>query len=476
MSDETAGGHDDPLYELWTSSPAVTTSEAPQLNNSKEYDTSGDVSLDPLWTLKGDIARLLKTQKLSEKDIKSIDKNLIREVEEYGKSGGDKKFIDILESYQKPPQKTTPQEIHKESSLETQVDDFIQKTTADIIAEQIPKARREAEALREKLAGGEKESLSKIQAPQKDIPVGEQLQKTPTKPALPQLPPEGALLKLEQEKLEIERKLAALPSQQESLEKALGLLLEQKSRLEKFLAPLIEKESEFEQKSSAIELEEQKQMDAKERRSLEEKRWVVEDERRNTEEKRWKTDQEIIRIQKELQTIQSRVDEFAITKAKLEDDIRKIERKKEAITAERNKKILLDKLSEIAKMKDPMELEWVKLNEKRGKNVQKLNEILTSERDIERQVAEIEIKEKDAATAENRHGFESDRWKIETSRRDIEKQRWGLEDDIGKIDETTALLKEKYQQVLTAEKKLSDKVTELEELIEESSLDSAGNI
>ena len=121
-------------------------------------------------------------------------------------------------------------------------------------------------------------------------------------------------------------------------------------------------------------------------------------------------------------------------------------------------------------MKDPLELEFIALNEKRKKlsdTIAKLSREVESYKD---KIKDVDFAERSAKTAREQHENEVERWATEEKVRAAEKRLWLLEDEILKLKEVVGLIKTKYQKILTVEDALHEKIKDLEVLALEASV------
>jgi hypothetical protein len=436
--------------------------------------------IKPLRTMRGDIAELLAQNTLSPTELKSIQTQLQDEARAYHAQGGDERYLENL----LPKQKETDINALFSSrgaikKPESDADLFIQKTTAEIIAEQIPKARQKTEELKQAVS----------QTPPVPTPPVAQIKipeapKAPTPPVPPvvtpvkkeeppvpiqkapeiKIPPVDPLIA---EEKELTIAFSTFPEKERVLFEAVKKLATERAGFEALLAPLLEEERVLEEKENSLHLEEARAEGVTARRHLEEERWQIEDRRRAIEQKRWKVDQEIIRIQNNANTLDAEKNKLAAEKESLNERKNLLEKKKRARTALADHKRLEEELARFAGEKEPLEVSWIELNEKQKASINELERIRTTERALEETIAESEIAERKTISPEERHTFESRRWKAEEDRRNLEKKRWQIEDSLGTLEESAKVLKERYQKILARENDVKKQIEALQNLISE---------
>jgi len=453
-------------------------SQLPQTQGGVVFD-GGLKTLQPLRTIKGDIARILGEKKISEEEFKKLDEKLRKEVLEYGKAGGDESYFKKLNIVQEKNSGASGSDI--ETPIEEQVNSFIEKTETDIVINQMAKARRETKDLEKAYFGSQeaqkryRETLQQKEPPKENFLELEE-ESVPQAPigTIPKEYPVRREETIEQKKhlledkaREIEMQINAIPEKSRGVLVALEQLMDQKGRLESFIVPLITKEKEIEEEEHRIQTEETKSESREEQRRLEEQRWVLEDRRREIEQKRWKADQEIIKVSEKIKNIEGQKINFIHEQEILEDKLKRLRRQEQALTAQEDKELLKKQLEFFEKKKEPLELQWVTLNENRKKIIQELENIEHSERALEDKISQLEIKEETSA-GDERHGYEAERWGSEQKRRDLEKRRWQYEDELEKMAEILKKLKSDYQVVISDEKRVEQKVADLENIIIET--------
>ena len=76
-------------------------------------------------------------------------------------------------------------------------------------------------------------------------------------------------------------------------------------------------------------------------------------------------------------------------------------------------------------------------------------------------MADVEAKERVAIDPKDKQTVERPRWEIDDRRRTLEKDRWRLEEEIGKVDAIIKSNSEKYQTLLAEEEKIEQRMEEI---------------
>ena len=125
-------------------------------------------------------------------------------------------------------------------------------------------------------------------------------------------------------------------------------------------------------------------------------------------------------------------------------------------------RLFLEKeLEKMSVQKEELELRWVELNEIKAPLEKSLEPIIALEIKVEKEEGDIEVKEHGTADPKERQAAEKMRWEVDDRRRSIEKDRFRLEDEIGKIDDIIKTNSEKYQTILTEEEKSQQRLDEI---------------
>lgn len=484
-----------------------------------------EFDLPPIRTLQGDLAKLLEKNKLTKSDFNKLDKDLRRETEDYQKRGGDRKTAEDLKLFvneMDTEKKHEPDEISKlfKNPHESFTNNAQKRARINagnlkknLIYESSPNRELPQEdflknlrAIPEEVGGDDGEEVEKedplviisdkhleekfIEAYPKDLTETEKrevlsqqkdevIEKTTVrklpkivKKQAPEPPPKPSLIvELERERSRVDGELKNLPGQERVVDETLKRLEEHKERLTNFISPLVQKEAEIEERIIQIEGEEAKITDINSRKQFEKTRWALEDQRREMEEKRWQVDQEIIKLQKEIEDARARKQTFTNKKISLGLMLETINKKKRAILAEKELSILREKLKEVEIMKEPVELEWISLNERKVRDASDLSRLRGEEEGVEAKLRDIQIQERETSDPKERHSFEAERWKTEEVRREIEKKRWIIDEEFENIISGMKELGVKYKKILEAEKLIVAKIHELETLQDEVGTD-----
>jgi chromosome segregation ATPase len=227
--------------------------------------------------------------------------------------------------------------------------------------------------------------------------------------------------------------------------------------LKKKTAPIRQRERELEQAISATENQNQGQMS---KEKIEE-RWRLENERKEVEEARWSIDEEQISLSKER-------DLLLTQKESLEKEIKELREKVEALRGKEERMLLLierqkidSRLEEITKSEEPLELEWINLNEKK---VEITKEILPLKGILDgtmRDYKTVSSEEKNASDPTKEHEVESKRWQIEERRRGAERELLAFNEKLEEVERTISTLTATYQGFLKEEEKLKNRIQEI---------------
>lgn len=124
-------------------------------------------------------------------------------------------------------------------------------------------------------------------------------------------------------------------------------------------------------------------------------------------------------------------------------------------------KELENKLAEIEKNKEGLEIEWVKQDDRRQTLKTALKPIAESEKLAEDEEATLELAESQAALPAAKEEVEKKRWTVQDKRRAAEKEKWELQEKLWKIEAIIEENTKKYRALLEEEDKIKSRLDEL---------------
>ena len=108
-------------------------------------------------------------------------------------------------------------------------------------------------------------------------------------------------------------------------------------------------------------------------------------------------------------------------------------------------------------------MEWIELDEKRTTLKNALAPILEEESKSENEETAIEEEERKTVIATDRQTLEKKRFAVQATRRQIEETKWGLENEVGKIEKLIEENTAAYRQFLDEEENLHAELSQIEE-------------
>ncbi len=146
------------------------------------------------------------------------------------------------------------------------------------------------------------------------------------------------------------------------------------------------------------------------------------------------------------------------------------ERENQQNEIESEKANLNQKLQDIDKQKESLEISWIALDNKRAGLKKNLDPVLAEEEKVELKEDTLEGKERTTPLAEERRKIEEQRWEVQKKRRNLEEKKWDLEEKLTKINANIKENTENYRGLLKEEEKIKKQLEEIENenhLIEE---------
>ena len=139
----------------------------------------------------------------------------------------------------------------------------------------------------------------------------------------------------------------------------------------------------------------------------------------------------------------------------------KQERETKSKTLKSENDTLVQKLAEIAKQKEKLELEWIELDNQRRGIRTILNPLLDEEKKIELEEAGIEAEEAKIGLAGDKQVVEKKRWTNQDKRKEVEKKKWSEEEKLTKIEAIIQANTTKYRALLDDEEKSEKRLEQL---------------
>jgi hypothetical protein len=227
--------------------------------------------------------------------------------------------------------------------------------------------------------------------------------------------------------------------------------------LKKKTDPIRQKERELEEAITILEKSNQGQIN---KEKIEE-RWRLENERRAIEESRWAIDEEKVGLHKELAIVLSEKESTEKTIKDLREKIEALRGKEERMLLLVERQKIEERLLEIAKSEEPLELEWIRLNEQKvdiNKQISPLKGVLDG---AGRDYRTLNLEEKNTFDPTKEHEIESKRWKIEERRRKAEEELLMLNEKLQELEMAINTLTATYQRFLKEEEGLKNRIQEI---------------
>jgi len=270
---------------------------------------------------------------------------------------------------------------------------------------------------------------------------------------------EAILLKLEEVKKGLEKKLVPFENNKQAI-------LKQIERSKKDLKDIKKEEKEIEIKKQEIE-EKESIAELDKKREIEKQRWSIEKQRDIIEGKRYLKEDE----QKSLKLQLKEVD---INADNLLNEIKKQEKEIENLRNQKNKYVLSLKKEELEKeysssdnLYEDSKIKLLENTDIKEEKEEELNEILKSEALIEKQVLELEENANNVIEIIEKRKLESERREKEEERKDMERKRWVIEDELEKIRQERKAVKTEYKALVEKREKLEIEIQEIDSMIKE---------
>jgi len=197
-------------------------------------------------------------------------------------------------------------------------------------------------------------------------------------------------------------------------------------------------EQRIEEEERLIEAKEEQAIDPGEKKQIEEKRWKIEQKRKDFEQRRWPWDDKMKNLEDKLEKIDTEIHDANFEKGNINEKISDLAGREEKTRLEIEKGDVAEELKKIEGLEKSAGLKRQEISRLLGEIEVGLNNIIGQENIVENEKKDIDNQERSARGVEERRELEKQRWQIEEKRRDIEKKRWEVDD---KAQEARAQLK-----------------------------------
>ncbi len=120
-----------------------------------------------------------------------------------------------------------------------------------------------------------------------------------------------------------------------------------------------------------------------------------------------------------------------------------------------------ERLGQIAKAKEKLELAWVDLDEQRKKLKATLAPITEQEKQVQAEETAAEEEEDKTGLPKEKHLVEEKRWVIQQKRKQIEDEKWKIEEKVVKLEEAIETNTNDYRSLLDEEEQIEAKIDEI---------------
>ena len=296
----------------------------------------------------------------------------------------------------------------------------------------------------------------------------------PPVPKIPEKTKQDLLEKkevLKKERFEIGRKFRELTKSKEPLEEKRILLSKEIDQVKKDFQPITINEKRIEQEQEVLEEKEAMAKTPEQRRKIEKERWSIEEKRRELEKKRWPWDDKVKKFNTEINELDDQLSQIELEEKGLIASQGKINEKGTLIDLQLEKIDLEEEFNKVKALEDSFDEDKIKLDQEINKNRLNLDGILIKEEKIEQKKKVIEQEEKTIKEIDKKRELEKERWEIDENRRKIEAKRWETEEEKQKLESQAERLEnriqlvlEKRNSILAREQEINEKLGQKQEV------------
>jgi hypothetical protein len=245
-------------------------------------------------------------------------------------------------------------------------------------------------------------------------------------------------------------------------------LIQEKESFQKFLENIALKEKEIEKETKEIKEKEISAKNTNQEKQIKEEKWSWEEKRRKIEEERWSWEEKISLIDGKIEEIENKKKIILEKKIFLEGKIKEIETKLEKIDLQKKKQELISKISQLCKPNSILEKSHFGLMQERQLVEIELQKINQEEKTLKGSLEEIERKEFQASSTEEKKLIEQKRWRIEETLRKVEENRLSKTEILEKIKKEEKEAEDKYREAFQKERVLMDELEKIKEGLAEN--------
>jgi len=259
---------------------------------------------------------------------------------------------------------------------------------------------------------------------------------------------------------EIAKQIKNIRLQEKAINKQEDQILGEIKGLEIELAQILKKETTIESKIEEIE-ELEKITPSEKRSQIEKKRWKKDAERREIEKAKWSIQEKIEKVEEKIKLIELKYQELLEKKKKFGKAEQEIFQRNKDKELAQEKIRLENKIFPLASKEKTIEKKHEELLKKKRELQAEQARVLKEEAVAEEIVRAVSAKEKTISDPKDKREIEKQRWQVEDNRKSLEKSKWELEKKQKRLSIELKRTKEKRQKTLDKKTSLKQRIKQI---------------
>lgn len=252
------------------------------------------------------------------------------------------------------------------------------------------------------------------------------------------------------------------------IDKQISELMSEKNARVHAIEGLRKKEKEIEDEEARIRRDLAETLTSSEKKTLEEKRWSLEDERQALEKERWELLKAIDSLDQDISAKKKESNTLSLSEKQNKEALDKLQIKKRAEEARAALKIHEASYEKVLERKRAYEAEWTTLKNDSEDLINKISEKKVVKEEADKKFEEAEKKEKATTDEKKKHALEEDRWQADASLRETSKEVWATEEELDKKQEEIKALEINFASIQTEEEEILEKIAEAKIIIQKA--------
>lgn len=396
---------------------------------------------------------LKKELLIDKKNIRTMSKDIARFQHEPGAGIQTRGQAVSLRAQEEKKERERSEKIRRvEEDIKRRTEDRMKQEEEELL--RIRKRERLEEIEREK--GKERQEMEEKKEQEKPVEKAIPVEKPPASIVIrPVKKPEKQMSREEvlskekesliEEKAELKAQINKLRREKGPLELQISELFKNLEQVKKAFSTIINEERKIEEAQNLLEQKEAGAKIPQVKRKIEKERWKIEEKRRTIEKKRWPWDEKVKNLDAKIEKAEREFQEIESNESRLKNKQEVIIKKERILNLELGKIDLEKELVKIKKEENSFASNKLEINNKISVIQKTLDSVLSQEEEIEKKKKVVEQEEKTTEELNKKRELEKQRWNVEEQRRKIESKRWEVEEEKQKLESQLQRLNDRFK-------------------------------